>query len=91
MSARKKGFSTQIPEELHDRLRATVAGLQSAVSPRITLSECVGAALSEWITRMENEYADGNPFPPLADGLLVGARLGGRASDAAASPESGEG
>lgn len=60
----KNRFGTQLPVDLIERVRRTVAGLQHD-SPDLTLSQYVTDALQEHTRQMEERHNAGQPFGPV--------------------------
>lgn len=78
MSRKRNPFATQVDEEVVERVRATVAGLQRLLGPTVTLSSFVTEALVEHIRRAERKHNNGDPFTTTDDPLLRGRRLSGK-------------
>lgn len=71
----KTRFGTQVPVELIERVRRTVAGLQRE-QPELTLSQFVTDALTDYTRQMEKEHNGGEPFGPVRR-LRRGPRIKG--------------
>lgn len=71
----KSQFSTQIPSDLSERVRATVAGMQR-LQPEYTLSAFAAEALEKHARDLEDEWNDGRHWP-LVRRLRRGSRLTG--------------
>lgn len=69
----KDRFGTQVPADLLERVRRTVAGLQRE-RPDLTLSQFVTDALQEHTQQMEERYNGGSRFGPVRK-LRPGPRI----------------
>lgn len=71
----KERFSTQLPAELVQDLRATVLGLQ-AQGHRISLSDFCAAAIAVEINRAQRDHHDGKPWPTGTTRIPPGRPIG---------------
>lgn len=70
----KKPLGTSIDDDLRNRVRATVKGLQRR-GVSISLTSATEDALHQWVTAMEAAENGGQPFPNIDGDLPRGRRL----------------
>ena len=71
----QKRFSAAIEEDLLERLRATVVGLQRQ-GQQVTLASSLGNAIKAWCVETEAAHNHGHRWPPPGDvELRRGRRL----------------
>jgi len=58
--------SFYLPRDLVDRVRAAVHATSRQPGEAFNLSELAGRVLAAEVRRLEEEYNDGRPFPPVA-------------------------
>lgn len=58
--------SFYLPRDLVDRARAAVSATSREPGEAFNLSELAGRVLAAEVRRLEDEYNDGRPFPPVA-------------------------
>lgn len=58
----KVRFSTQLPEDVHRRVYATLRGLKR-IDPDFTLSSFTATALNDWCQAMEHLHNGGQRWP----------------------------
>jgi hypothetical protein len=67
-------FSTQIPRDLAERVRAAVRGVSQGTGTDYTLAQLTEDALHAQVARLEELYHEGQPWPPAPQPLRRGRR-----------------